>query len=48
MLRPLDHLKPLVTTGFNGLDGLTFKPDHLPLKTRSWSGLRLKPDGLDH
>ena len=30
------------------IDGLTFKPDYQPLKTRSWSGLRLKPDGLDH
>ena len=48
MLRPLDYLKLLVTTGFNGLDGLTFKPDHQPLKTHNWSGLRLKPYGLDH
>ena len=44
----LKPFKPLVTTGFNGLDGLTFKPDHLPVKPRSWSGLRLKPDHRDH
>lgn len=34
-------------TGFKGLDGLTFNPDHVPLESRSWSDLRLKPDRRD-
>ena len=40
----LKLFKLLMTTGLNGLDGLK----HLPLESRSWSGLRLKPDHRDH
>ena len=44
LLSNVPALKLLMTTGFEGLDGLTFNPDHLPLEPRSWSDLRLKPD----
>ena len=37
-----------MTTGFIGLDGLSLKPDHEPLKSRSWPALKRKPDHRDH